>query len=236
MDREVSRQDALDLLFQAFRLAGLGVVETDKVVMIDLLSDVNKLQPIAVLGPEVNVYDQPEDGNICLKIFKIKNTKAQNVADRLLDSVPDYAQLNVDANSNQIIMDGDIGLAKRLQRLIDVLDVPAYLDVQTRTFRLDYADATQISSVIQELFAPRTVGGAGGGGAAQGGQAQGRPQQPGQPGGQPRRSGGGGGGEGLIHQLTDRARRARGDARDRTPDPRRVGHPDHQGRPAVPAV
>ncbi|MFM7807388.1 MAG: hypothetical protein ACKPEA_05590, partial [Planctomycetota bacterium] len=68
MDRPVSRQDALDLLFQSFRLAGVGVVETDKVVMIDLLSEVNKLQPVTVLGPDVNVYDQPEDGNICIKI------------------------------------------------------------------------------------------------------------------------------------------------------------------------
>jgi type II secretion system protein D len=203
MDRPVSRQDALDLLFQAFRLAGVGVVETDKVVMIDQLMDANKLQPVTVLGPEVNVFDQPEDGNICIKIFKIKNTKAQNVYDRLQDNVPDYAQVSLDANSNQIILDGDIGLAKRFQRLIDLLDVPAYLDVQTETFKLDYADAQQISTIIQDLFAARTVGG---GGGAAGGQAPGQPrggqQQPGQPGGQARRAGGSGG-EGLIKGTSE---------------------------------
>ena len=202
MDREVSRQDALDLLFQAFRLAGLGVVETDKVVMIDLLTEVSKLQPVTVLGPEVNVYEQPEDGNICIKIFKIKHTKAQNVYDRLQDNVPDYAQVSLDGNSNQIIMEGDIGLAKRFQRLIDLLDVPAYLDVQTRTFRLEYADATQISSIIQELFAPRTVGGAAAGGAQGGQPGQARPGQPAQPGGQARR-GGGSSGEGLIRGTSE---------------------------------
>ncbi|MFZ4723064.1 MAG: secretin N-terminal domain-containing protein [Phycisphaerales bacterium] len=202
MDRPVSRQDALDLLFQAFRLAGVGVVETDKVVMIDQLMDANKLQPVTVLGPEVNVFDQPEDGNICIKIFKIKNTKAQNVYDRLQDNVPDYAQVSLDANSNQIILDGDIGLAKRFQRLIDLLDVPAYLDVQTETFKLDYADAQQISTIIQDLFAARTVGG---GGGAAAGQAPGQPrggQQPGQPGGQARRAGGSGG-EGLIKGTSE---------------------------------
>ena len=202
MDKPVSRQDALDLLFQAFRLAGLGVVETDKVVMIDLLSEVNKLQPVTVLGPEVNVYDQPEDGNICIKIFKIRNTKAQNVYERLQDNVPDYAQVSVDGNSNQIVMEGDIGLAKRFQRLIDLLDVPAYLDVQTETFKLDYADAQQISTIIQELFAARTVGG-GGGGAAQAGQPQ-QPRPGGAPGqpGQARRAGGAGG-EGLIRGTSE---------------------------------
>jgi type II secretory pathway component GspD/PulD (secretin) len=197
MDREVSRQDALDLLFQSFRLAGVGVVETDKVVMLDLLTEINKLQPIAVLGPDVNVYDQPEDGNICIKVFRIRNTKAQNVYDQFQDSLPDYARASVDNNSNQIVLEGDIGLAKRLQRLIDLLDVPAYLDVRTETFKLKYADASQIASIIQELFAARTVGGAGG--AATPGQP---PQPRGQP-GQPAGRRGGASGEGLIRGTSE---------------------------------
>jgi general secretion pathway protein D len=200
MDREVSRQDALDLLFQALRLQGIGVVETDKVVMLDLLAEVNKLQPITVLGPEVNIYDQPEDGNICIKVFRIRNTKAQNVYDRLQDNVPDYAQVSVDNNSNQIILEGDIGLAKRFQRMIDLLDVPAYLDVRTETFKLKYADAQQISTIIQDLFAARTVGGSGAAPGQQPGQP--RPQTPGQPAAGGRR-GGGASGEGLIRGTSE---------------------------------
>ena len=197
MDKEVSRQDALDLLFQAFRLNTIGVVETDKVVMIDLLTELNKLQPITVLGPEIDVSTLSEDGTVCIKVFKIENTKAQNVAEQLQGNLPDYTTFNVDANSNQLILEGDIGTAKRVQRMITLLDVPAYLDVRTETFKLKYADATQISTLIQELFAAKTIGG-GGGATPQPGQ-QGQPQRPGQP-AQPRRASGGGGsgGEGLI--------------------------------------
>ena len=162
MDTEVSRQDALDLLFQAFRLNTIGVVETDKVVMIDLLTELNKLQPITVLGPEIDVSTLSEDGTICIKVFKIENTKAQNVADQLQGNLPDYTTFNVDANSNQLILEGDIGTAKRVQRMITLLDVPAYLEVRTETFKLKYADATQISTLIQDLFAAKTVGGGGG--------------------------------------------------------------------------
>ena len=195
MDKEVSRQDALDLLFQAFRLNTVGVVETDKVVMIDLLTEVNKLQPITVLGPEIDVSTLSEDGTVCIKVFKIENTKAQNVADQLQGNLPDYTTFSVDANSNQLILEGDIGTAKRVQRMINLLDVPAYLDVRTETFKLKYADATQISTLIQELFTAKTVGGSAGG-AQQPGQ-QGQPQRPGQP-AQTRRAGATGGGEGLI--------------------------------------
>ena len=197
MDTEVSRQDALDLLFQAFRLNTIGVVETDKVVMIDLLTELNKLQPITVLGPEIDVSTLSEDGTICIKVFKIENTKAQNVADQLQGNLPDYTTFNVDANSNQLILEGDIGTAKRVQRMITLLDVPAYLDVRTETFKLKYADATQISALIQDLFAAKTIGGSGG--ATQQPGQQGQPQRPGGQPAQPRRaSGGGSGGEGLI--------------------------------------
>lgn len=195
MDKEVSRQDALDLLFQAFRLNAVGVVETDKVVMIDMLTDMNKLQPITVLGPEIDVSALAEDGTICLKIFKIENTKAQNVYDQLQSNLPDYVQFSVDNNSNQLILESDIGFAKRVQRMISLLDVPAYLEVRTETFKLKYADATQISTLIQELFAAKTVGG-GNTQPQQPGQ-QGQPQRPGQPAGA-RRSSSGSGGEGLI--------------------------------------
>ena len=197
MDTEVTRQDALDLLFQAFRLNQVGVVETEKIVMIDMLSDMNKLQPVTVLGPEIDVAALAEDGTICIKIFKIENTKAQNVFDQLQSTnPPDYIQFSLDSNSNQIILEGDIGYAKRVQRMITLLDVPAYLEVRTETFKLKYADATQISTLIQDLFAAKTVGGGGAAGATQPGQP-GQPQRPGQP-AQVRRAGGGSGGEGLI--------------------------------------
>ncbi len=197
MDKEVTRQDALDLLFQAFRLNQVGVVETEKIVMIDMLSDMNKLQPVTVLGPEIDVAALAEDGTICIKIFKIENTKAQNVFDQLQSTnPPDYIQFSLDSNSNQIILEGDIGYAKRVQRMITLLDVPAYLEVRTETFKLKYADATQISTLIQDLFAAKTVGGGGAAAATQPGQ-QGQPQRPGQP-AQVRRAGGGSGGEGLI--------------------------------------
>ncbi len=197
MDTEVTRQDALDLLFQAFRLNQVGVVETEKIVMIDMLSDMNKLQPVTVLGPEIDVAALAEDGTICIKIFKIENTKAQNVFDQLQSTnPPDYIQFSLDSNSNQIILEGDIGYAKRVQRMISLLDVPAYLEVRTETFKLKYADATQISTLIQDLFAAKTVGGGGAAGATQPGQP-GQPQRPGQP-AQARRAGGGSGGEGLI--------------------------------------
>jgi type II secretory pathway component GspD/PulD (secretin) len=154
-DRKMPKSEALNLIFQAFRLNGLGVVETEDMILIDNLTELNTLQPAKVLGPDVDISDLPENGNIVIKVFRIKNTKASQVYERLGDSLPGYATLQVDNNSNQIILEGDIALAKRVQHLIDLLDQQAYVDVQTKTLRLKYQDAQTISGIITDLFSSR---------------------------------------------------------------------------------
>ena len=179
-DRMMPKGEALNLIFQALRVNNLGVVETEDMILIDNLSEINTLQPAKVLGPDVDVNSLPETGQIVIKIFRIKNTKASQVYDRLQDSLPSYASLQVDNNSNQIILDGDVALAKRLQRLIDLLDVAAYVDVKTDTIQLQYQDAQTIAGIVNDLFSARAPSG-GASTARSGGQGQNQNQR--QPGG-----------------------------------------------------
>ena len=191
-DKKMPKGDALNLIFQAFRLNGLGVVETEDMILIDNLTELNQLQPAKVLGPDVDISALPENGNIVIKIFRIKNTKASQVYERLQDSLPSYASLQVDNNSNQIILEGDIALAKRIQRLIDILDVLAYVDVRTKTIKLQYQDAQAISGIITDLFSARSPTG-GASTPRAGGQPQGQNRQQQRPGGLGGGAGGGGG-------------------------------------------
>ena len=124
-DRKMPKSEALNLIFQAFRLNDLGVVETGDLILIDSITDLTRLQPTTVLGPEIDIADLPENGNIVVKVFRIKNTKAAQIWDRLQDSLPGYAQVQLDNNSNQIIFEGDVALGKRVNRLIEFLDVQA---------------------------------------------------------------------------------------------------------------
>ncbi|MDA0215251.1 MAG: hypothetical protein O2875_07795, partial [Planctomycetota bacterium] len=151
-DKPVTRFKALELIFQAFRLNDIGVVETDELIMVDMLTNVGKLQPAMVLGPSVDVLRLEENGQVVIKIFGIENTRAQSIYDRLSSSMPDYAKLDVDNNSNQIILEGDVGLAKRCQDIINVLDVEPFSDTRTETFRLRNADATLVSDAITAIF------------------------------------------------------------------------------------
>lgn len=179
-DKLVSKREALELIFQALRLNDIGVVETPEFIMIDSLSSVTKLQPITVLGPNVDVDRMADNGQFVIKVWQVVNTKASAIFDRINASLPDYAKIEVDNSSNQLILEGDVGLCKRTQELIRILDVAPFQDIRTETFRLRYADAQTISTVIQDLFsASRSTGGASGG-AARNAQRGGNPRQPGQ--------------------------------------------------------
>ncbi len=159
-DKAVTRLKALELIFQAFRLNDIGVVETDELIMVDMLTNVGKLQPAMVLGPSVDVLRFEENGQVVIKVFGITNTRAQSVFDRLSQSMPDYAKIDVDSNSNQIILEGDVGLAKRCQELINVLDVSPFSDTRTETFQLRNADATVIADSITTIFSGSSSGAA----------------------------------------------------------------------------
>jgi len=188
-EKMVPKSQALDYIFQALKLEDLAVIETEDAIFIGPASQQKKTQPGVVLGPEEDVMSMDDNGLFVTKIFRLKQSKATDVLDRIEPLVPEeYAQLAADGDSNQIILAGDIGLAKKVQTLINMLDIPSWDDYATETFRLQYQDAQTVADIITELF--QDTGSSGGrsiGGAARNQNRQNRGQQqpgiPGQPGG-----------------------------------------------------
>lgn len=150
-DEPIDRARALDLLFSAFRLNDIGVIERDDRIIIGALPDIVNLLDMPVIGPDEDIMVRGDLGNFVMKIYKLTKADAQGVGDQIAENLPDYAGLTVDPNSNQIVLVGDVGLAQQVQLLIDELD-RAYFKVHTKTYRLRYADASEIADNILELF------------------------------------------------------------------------------------
>jgi len=180
-DKPISQHEALDLLFKAFRLNGVGVVETENEIIIDLLTDLNKIQdPGIVLGADDDVMALQEDGAIVTKVYQVSLAKAAIIAEQLQPFVPsDVVTMFADENSNRIVLQGNVGLAKRFQLLINSLDQPMFVNVETRTFRLAFADAATIGEAVQNLFESGRTPSSGGNRAAA--QPAGNRGQPGRP-------------------------------------------------------
>jgi general secretion pathway protein D len=104
-----------------------------------------------VLRADDDVMRRRDKGSLVVKIFRLQEASAEDVGERLSDNLPTFASLSVDANSNQIMVIGDVALCQHLQNIIDELD-RNHVEVQTQTFRLAYADAEEISQNILDLF------------------------------------------------------------------------------------
>ena len=151
-DEPIDRGMALDLLFQAFRLNQVGVIERDDIIIIgpldSMLSDIGD---IPVLGVDEDVMNRQDRGTLVIKVYSIERTEAAVIGDRINEMFPDYGLLTVYPVSNQIVLLGDIGLCQQVQLLINQLD-RIWRSGMLKTFRLKYADASEISTNILELF------------------------------------------------------------------------------------
>jgi len=191
-EQPIPRTKALDMLFNTLRLNGIGIIENDDVIIIDQLNEIVRGGEMPLIPADQSIMHREDKGTIIVKIFRLQEADAEIVAEELGDSLPDYASLTVDPNSNQIVAVGDVGLCQHLQRLIDELDRNYALPV-TQTYRLKYSDANEIANNIYDLFetdenaqggrAGRTVGGRGrngrrGGQANQSAQPTGGPPGP----------------------------------------------------------
>ena len=153
-DREVPKSQALDFLFQALKMNNFAVTETEDMIFIGQLTEFARTQPGVVLGPSDDVMSMPDNGLFVTKVFRLANSRAADILERMRALLPeDYVKWEADSGSNQIILSGDIGLAKKVQTLINMLDVPSWNDSITKTIRLQYQDASTIASLINEIFA-----------------------------------------------------------------------------------
>jgi len=151
-DEPIDRGMALDLLFQAFRLNQVGVIERDDIIIIgpldSMLSDIGD---IPVIGADEDIMLRQDRGTLVIKVFSVERTEAQVIGDRINETFPDYGSLTIYPESNQLVVLGDIGLCQQIQDLINQLD-RIWRSGKLQTFRLKYADASEIADNIFELF------------------------------------------------------------------------------------
>ena len=147
----IPRQQALEMVFLALQQNGIAVVVRGETITLRDLAEVTR-QDVPVLGPEITVADRTDLGTIVEKVYTLRFVTAKKFGDAIKSAMPEYAKISLDEESNQIAVLGSIALQKRIENLIKGLDRPAAGSLVTETFRLRYADATNIAQNINDLF------------------------------------------------------------------------------------
>lgn len=150
-DQPIPRQQALDMVFFALLQNDIAVVEFPDRVILRNISEIDR-QDVPVIPAGESVLGRTDIGLIFEKVFTLRSGTAENFGELLEDSLPDFAKLTVDEESNQIVVMGNVGLLQRIERLVLSLDQPSAASLATETFHLRYADAEQIAENISELF------------------------------------------------------------------------------------
>lgn len=157
-DEPIPRVRALDLVFLALQQAGVAVVETEDLITLRDINDLKK-QDVPVLGPTASTLTRQDLGTIATKVYALNHSSAENVAEIVKESIPDYASLQFDKASNQVVVMANMRQLQRIENLINSLDRPAAASLQTETFRLRYADAEALATLIKDLFSAEARGG-----------------------------------------------------------------------------
>lgn len=150
-DAPIPQREALDLVFLALQQEGIAVVETRELVILRDIAEIVR-QDVPVIGPEESVLDRRDLGVMAEKVFALSNTTAEEVAKLVKDGLPDYAKVGFDKSSNTVVVLGNIGMLQRVERLVRSIDQPSAASLMTETFKLRFADATQVSQNIRDLY------------------------------------------------------------------------------------
>lgn len=154
-DQPIPRDKALDFVIFALQQNGIAVVETPDMILLRDLSEIDR-QDVPVIGPDQSVLERTDLGAIYQKVYALHSSTAEPVHDIIKNILPQFAKSGFDAESNQIVVTGNIGLLQRIERLVKALDTPGSAALHTQTFNLRYADAEQISQNIKDLYSADT--------------------------------------------------------------------------------
>jgi type II secretion system protein D len=151
-DRKIPRAKALDMVFLALLQNGVAVVESDDLIQLRSLTEIDR-QQVTVIGPDESVLGRSDIGAIYEKVFAPRYASVANISDMVKNSLPNYAKMTMDVDSNRILVMGDIGLLQRIEEKIRAVDVQSTATLVTETFVLHFADPNEIAQNIRDLFA-----------------------------------------------------------------------------------
>lgn len=159
-DQPIKRSRALDMVFYALQQEGIGIIETRDVILMRNIAELPS-SDVPVIGPDEDLAGRDDYGTVIQKVFALEYASAANIVQGLEDAktMPDYSKILLDADSNHIVVMANIGLLQRVEAIIKALDKPATSEVETKTFRLKYADAEKIATSIRDLYSANATQG-----------------------------------------------------------------------------
>ena len=169
--KPVTKQETLDLIYDALRMEGFAVIETDEKVQIIPAAEMRD-QDLLTITDEISTTVLTQRARLIRRVFSLQQTEASNLRDYLAPLLSKYASITADERSNKLTLVDTVRNCERYGAVIKELDLVGNKQLELRTIPLKYADATEMANVLAKFSE------AGTGGKVQGGQpSASQPQQ-----------------------------------------------------------
>ena len=147
----ISLEEAVSLINSMLKEKNLTTVLNGKVLKVVTL-EAAKREPIPVLSgnnPDA-IVGNPDD--VVTYVIPVTYVTARALRENLQTLIPEYASLEANEDGNALIVTDTLANIKRIMKIVKALDTHMASSSEIRVFRLNNADATSASNMINTMF------------------------------------------------------------------------------------
>jgi len=147
----ISREDAIIAVESLLSINGIGISPLGEKFL--------KVTPINTIGTEApelviaSLRDRQPSGKVVSKLFRLQYLDSQTFQNQIGPFLtPGTNSVIPFQNSNAVIVTDTISNLQRLEYVVSEVDKPSKLNIETKFFTLNYAQATEVAEQMQRLI------------------------------------------------------------------------------------
>jgi general secretion pathway protein D len=148
----VSKDEAVEILNSVLRKNGYAVIRNGRILTIIALDSAKTADLPVDVGSNADEVDRSDE--IVTQIIPVRHASASQLMNNLQVLLPTTASLSVNESANTLILVATKTDIRRMLKIVTALDTSIASVSSIKVFPLRYADARQLATVVQQLFAP----------------------------------------------------------------------------------
>jgi general secretion pathway protein D len=148
---DMTRDEAILAIESLLSINGIGVTPLgDKLLKVVAIASIRTEAPELVIE---SLKDIAPSGKVVSKLFRLKYLDSQTFQTQIQAFLsPGFSTIIPFQNSNAVIVTDTISNLQRLEYVVSEVDTPSRLNVETRFYTLEFAQASEVSQQIQGLI------------------------------------------------------------------------------------
>lgn len=149
--KKLPLDQALQILHEALREAGVMVVEGPNTIKLKPISDARHSQ-LPVIPADKSVSEITDKTKIVTKVFVIRHYDTLKIKDMIVPMLPEYGHVTADPNTRKLVVTDAVGNLERIEKVIASLDVEMADRTVKRIIQIKRGDASEIISILRPVI------------------------------------------------------------------------------------